>query len=221
MKCVLHIGTEKTGTTLLQQWLYDNEQEFRQQGIYLPEGFGSTNKWHFPVYFSNSLDHFYIKKQAIRDVEEFNAFFNDFDITLQKEVAKAAGCTTFLITSEHFHSALTDELDISKLRDYLKKYFSSFRIICYFRNQADLALSLYSTALKGGETRDFNTFINSLHPDRHYFNHQIVAKKWSRVFGRENCEFRVYNRDDFVERDIRADFLSTLGKMPKKNQALL
>ena len=35
MKCILHIGTEKTGTTLLQNWLYDNKEKLSQVGIYL------------------------------------------------------------------------------------------------------------------------------------------------------------------------------------------
>ena len=43
MKCILHIGTEKTGTTILQDWLYDNKVELSKVGVYLSDNLGKTN----------------------------------------------------------------------------------------------------------------------------------------------------------------------------------
>ena len=56
-KLYLHIGTEKTGTTLLQEWLYTNKKKKRKNGIYLPNQLEEPNNILLPTYFQASLDH--------------------------------------------------------------------------------------------------------------------------------------------------------------------
>jgi hypothetical protein len=43
MKCILHIGTEKTATTLLQNWIYENEAGLAKAGIALTRSAGAPN----------------------------------------------------------------------------------------------------------------------------------------------------------------------------------
>ena len=39
----LHIGLQKTGTTSLQQFLYDNNDKLKQKGFYYPNSLGHVN----------------------------------------------------------------------------------------------------------------------------------------------------------------------------------
>ena len=56
MKCLLHIGREKTATTLLQDWLYVNQEVYSRHKVYLSEMLENTNNLAFPSYFQNHLD---------------------------------------------------------------------------------------------------------------------------------------------------------------------
>ena len=69
MKCILHIGTEKTGTTLLQEWLYHNITSLSKCGIYLSEIIGKPNNQLVPAYFSNRL-YSWAKSKGISSLSE-------------------------------------------------------------------------------------------------------------------------------------------------------
>lgn len=74
MKCILHIGTAKTGTTLLQNWIYDNKVEFSKSGIYISENLGKTNNRLIPAYFSSQLDD-WAKRNSIKTLGEKKSIF--------------------------------------------------------------------------------------------------------------------------------------------------
>lgn len=210
MKCILHIGTEKTGTSLLQDWFYAHRKTFIKNGIYLTTAFGKPNNRHVPAYFRVELDDF-TRAHGINSKEEKAAFFASFQKDFENELASAAGCDHFLISSEHFHSRLMDPAELAALRDFLSGYFDETIVVCYFREQSDMALSFYSTQLKGGGVLELEEFLNTVRPDRYYYNHLKIADNWSNAFGVECCRFRVYERDRFEGGDIRRDFLNAIG----------
>lgn len=209
MKCILHIGTEKTGTSLLQDWFYKHRETFIKNGIYLTTTLGTPNNRHFPAYFRVELDDF-SRAQRITSKEEKAAFFASFQQDFEKELASAEGCDHFLISSEHFHSRLMVRRELVELRDFLNGYFEETIVVCYFREQSEMALSFYSTQLKGGGALEIDDFMNTVRPDRYYYNHMMIADNWSNVFGVENCRFRLYERDRFEGADIRRDFLNAI-----------
>ena len=211
MKCVLHIGTEKTGTSLLQEWFYLCEDALQKCGVYLSREFGVPNNRHIPTYFRGELDDF-TRAHKITSKEDKLAFFCDFEETFEREVKNAHGCDTFLITSEHFHSRLTEPSEIEALGCFLDRHFDQIEVICYFREQSEMALSFYSTHLKGAGTLSLDTFLEQVRPEYYYYNFLEIANRWSAVFGRENCNFRLYDRARFQDGDIRKDFLECLGR---------
>ena len=56
MKCVLHIGTEKTGSTLLQDWLYQNQVNLSRQRIFLSDVLSINNNRRLVSFFQWELD---------------------------------------------------------------------------------------------------------------------------------------------------------------------
>ncbi|WP_299784022.1 hypothetical protein [uncultured Marivita sp.] len=210
MRCVIHIGTEKTGTSLLQEWLYANFKGLCKSGIWLTERFGTPNNRHFPAYFRVQPDDFALQ-YMLNSPEEKEAFLRSFRDDFEAEIAKAKSCHTILITSEHFHSRLTDTAEVAALRAFLDPYFDSIEIVCYFREQSDMALSSYSTHVKGGGDEDIDSVMANVAPYNPYYNFLSIADLWSGVFGKENCRFRIYDRARFISRDIRRDFLEAIG----------
>ncbi len=210
MKCILHIGTAKTGTTLLQNWLYGNRAGLGLQGVCLSDMLGKTNNRLFPAFFRKELDD-WARRERIATPEGKAAFFRGFPEALAAEIAGASQHHThFAISSEHLHSRVTERDEVEAIRRFLAGVFSGVKVVCYFRNQFDIAVSLYSTALKISSVADFNAFLCQARPENHFYNHAAIADLWSGVFGRENCDFRIYDRAAFLGGDIRRDFLAAI-----------
>ena len=123
MKCFLHIGTEKTGTTVLQDWLYDNRERLSETGIYLSGNIGVPNNNLIPAYFQSHLDD-WAMSQGIANEEEKNKYFTGFLGRLTDEIDEAQSKHhTFVITSEHLHSRVRRIEEIQNLHSFLTHVF--------------------------------------------------------------------------------------------------
>jgi hypothetical protein len=211
MKCVIHIGTEKTGTTLLQKWLYSNQVELHEQRVFLSDVLAKPNNRHIVSYFQKELDD-WTRMHGIYSIEQKRKYYEGFEKNFADEVKDASEeHDYYLITSEHFHSRLKSKEEIEALYEYLKHLFESVTIVCYFREQAEMALSRYSTTLKGRSILTIEEFFCTVTPLEYYYNYKMIADNWSDVFGRENCIFRIYDKEHFIDRDLRVDFIDALG----------
>jgi hypothetical protein len=210
MKLVLHIGTEKTGTTLLQNWLYANQQGLSDQGVFLSDQLGRTNNRKLVSYFQNHLDD-YTRREGISSQAEKAAYFDGFGAQFIWEIQTAArDHHTMVITSEHFHSRLCGPKEIQSLAEFLKAHFSDIKILCYFREQSQMRESLYSTGLKAATSVSLEAFDADADVRTYYYNFYQIASRWAGAFGQENCDFRIYDRTLFEAGDLRRDFLRSL-----------
>ena len=212
MKCILHIGTEKTGTTFLQKWLYDNQKALLEDRIFLSNFLKRYNNRDLCVYCQNSNDDF-TRINNIETVNKKARFFRGFVADFKKEISDAESeCDYAIITSEHFHSRLRTIDEIKKLKRILNKIFTEVIVVCYFREQSDMAISYYSTNLKSGSTQNIKKYLNSINPDNYYFNFKQIADNWAEVFGKDACKYRIYSRENFISGDLRKDFLSLVSE---------
>lgn len=211
MRLVLHIGTEKTATTTLQHFLYQNRDALAGQGALLSEAAGRPNNRHLPAW-SQPEDRFtnFHRSFGFRNLAEKQAGFADFPDRFRAEVAGLAG-DTLVLTSEHCHARLTDRASVEKLHSLLAPLFSEIRVICYFREQAAMVKSLYSTVIKSGKDVAFGDFAAKCTPRRGRYNHAITADLWSEVFGRDAFQPRLFLPERFIGGDICSDFLATAG----------
>lgn len=210
MKLLLHIGTEKTGTTLLQQWLYANKAALSQQGVFLSDLMGKPNNRKLVAYFMQGMDDF-MKREKIRSAAEKAQYFQGFEDSLVAEIAQARQShDVMIISSEHFHSRLVGQGEVEALAAFLSRHFSEIKVLCYFREQASMRESLYSTGLRTATTTALDAFDAGADEDRYYYNFFRIATRWSEVFGRAACDFRIYDRAAFAEGDLRRDFLTAV-----------
>jgi len=208
MRCLLHIGTEKTGTTLLQDWLYANRAALSDRGVCLSDVLETTNNRKLAAYFQGYLDDYH-QARTIADEAACAAFFEGFEAAFAREVAEARDRHhTMIITSEHFHSRVTDPQRVAALKRFLDGHFERIKVVCYFREQADMLQSLYSTAMRVSHTTSMTEFLRSIPDD--YCDFDAIARRWSEAFGREHCDFRIYDRRAFEGGDLRKDFLGRL-----------
>ena len=212
MKCILHIGTEKTATTTLQYWLYDNRLQLSKVGLYLSDNLGKPNNRKIPAYFQDHFDDYAMRNGYSSNAEKA-LYFKGFIERLKSEIEGAEKTQNyFVISSEFLHSRVRKVDEIERLHDFLSSVFDELEVVCYFRDQFDVVISLYSTALRGNSQASVESFVEQAKPENYYFNYLQIADNWAGVFGPSNCNFRIYDRSKFTGGDIRLDFLSVVDK---------
>lgn len=221
MKLILHIGTEKTGTTSLQRWLHQNQKSFSDQGVFLSDVIGQSNNRALPFCFLTNADNL-PGRNHVRINKYKQKHYPDFAQRFKAEVELAnASHHTMIISSEHFHRELCATEELENLKAVLSVLFEEVSIVCYFREQASLRESRYSTALaqsEGCSIEDYDRHVTAEDP---YYNCFKSASIWSDVFGRDRVDFRIYDRNSLVDRDIRFDFLTALPQKIDKASCLI
>lgn len=213
MKCILHIGLWKTGTKTIQSWLYQNRDPLGQKRIFLSQILDLPNNRLLPFYFQRQLElDSWARGLGVVNTENKRSFFSGFDKKFQAEVEAAKeDHDFFFITSEHFSVQLTSLGEIKALALFLNRFFSEVKVICYFREQADLGMSLYSTGLRESVTKEPDTWLQAvLTPESYLFDYMAIADNWASVFGKSACYFRIYDRKKFFLGDIRKDLMKAV-----------
>lgn len=206
--CILHIGVEKTGTTSIQKFIYQNEVRLKKGGLCLLHGFQKNNNLEFVQYFKLSLDDWAASK-GIQNQKQKRKYFLTFKGKFLAELERAP-TSNFLITSEHFSSRLTNPAELRELKGFLDQYFSEVKVLGWFRPQWEMIPSSWSTGIKAGMTASLEEYLESASPSDPYFDHYQTAELWSEVFGLENCHFRIYEGFKSVDNDVRLDLLEAL-----------
>ena len=218
MKCLLHIGTEKTGTTMLQTWLYLNRPALSAQGVALSKVLGTPVNRLLPAYYQAEFDDFH-RSHNISTRQQKVRFFDGFEDRVRSEIQDAArNHHTMIISSEHLHSRLRTQEEIAALAHFLTANFSSVRILCYFREQSEVRKSLYSTAVRNGFFGRIEKFQREIDPTSHYYNYAAMFEKWAEAFGSENLEPVIYDRNAFAGGDLRIDFLNRVHESIRPNE---
>ena len=210
MKCYLHIGTEKTGSSLLQEWLYHNREVLLEEGVYLCKSLDAPNNRRLAAYFQPRFDD-YFRDRGIADRESRDKFFDGFLEGFRAEIAEAAQhCHSVVVTSEHLSSRLHSTEDIGRLHEELSGLFDAITVICYVREQSSLRRSLYSTALRAGETIALDSFQTEIGSGQRFYNYFELLGDWGAVFGGDALSVGIYERERFPGGDIRKDFLQRI-----------
>jgi hypothetical protein len=204
---VIHIGTEKTGTTTIQEFLHINREVLASHGVAFLQSPGLRNNRKLATYCMNDRnvdDH--VMELGITSAEARNKWKEDFKAELEREIeALGEQIHTVIISSEHFHSRLASEAEIRNLYNLLSPFFSEMKIIVYLRRQDRVAVSFYSTLCKGGAKIE-QIFPDNIKPENHYYNYFNLLNKWSSIFGINNLIARIFEKNKLMDEDLISDF---------------
>jgi hypothetical protein len=233
--CILHIGTEKTGTTTLQSLLGANRPLFAANGVYLPlilaphmvHGLNHSHLATYAMDNANFKDH--LRTDAgVTSKDSLAAFRTRIAADLATDLAAAPpDCRTLLLSAEHCHSRLHTKAEITLLRNLLEPHCKDFRILVYLRPQPDLARSAHGMLLVLGAgnidifppmPRPKNYGARHVIP-RIYFDYAALLRRWAEVFGADAIAPRLYGRASFEAADLITDFAAQTA--PKLDPATL
>jgi len=216
MECILHIGTEKTGTTSLQHFLSQNRSRLLKNGIAYTKTLGKkvNNGICLLSYPIERRDNLTEKIKVISD-KDFMQKQQKLKQRFKKEIksiVKIKGVKKFIISSELLQSRLITEKDVQQLKTLLvdELGFDKIKVVVYLRDPALTAQSLFSTAIKFGHTWE-----KPPHPkDNQYFrnvcDHKSTLKRFGSIFGEDSLVIRLFQKGDLLGNSIITDFFHVL-----------
>jgi hypothetical protein len=198
-KLFIHIGTNKTGTSAIQQFLSGHRKELAKQGLLYPKT-GCSGGAHYEI--SRTLGFDYGVKPA--PLAERTALLG----RLRAEV-EASQCEKWVISSENF--VLPKDVQL------VHELFSDFdcRIVVYFRRHDHWWFSAYNQAVKmvihPPWGRGFQGFLNfNRRRNPKFGNYRALLDRWEAAFGRENIIVRPFEGVQ-NQPNIIVDFINALG----------
>lgn len=236
MKVLLHIGSEKTGTTSIQHWAAANRAPLAARGILYPAAPGECpTPRPEPNHVGLALA---VSERARRpdlldmlglpDAAAAAAFGVRLEQRLAQEIA-ASGCGTLLLSNEHLSSRLQEEAEVAALRALVERAAGAaveWRVVLYHRRQDEMIGSIYAMLVLHGRTEPFR--LAAARNDAR-FDPRAILGHYSRVFGEAAVSVRPYDRRRMIGGDSVGDLLSLLGvdqaepgfaPLPPENESL-
>ncbi len=212
LKAIVHIGTEKTGTSSIQRFLYQNQKTLKSAGFHFVQSAGTTNNRALPAYCisDDSYDEYLIEK-GISTPEGREKFRRNFIAKFESELESlGSNIHTVIISSEHFHSRLHTEDEMDNVHRLLSAYFDSIKIVCYIREQGATCTSFYTTNLRAGGTKTFSEIIRLCTHRNKYYNYYEMLLEWEKRFGFESIDLSIYDHEKFLNKSLLDDFISKI-----------
>jgi hypothetical protein len=226
LKAIVHIGTEKTGTTSIQEFLYQNRKKLKAAGFHFIQSAGEQNNRILPAYCidDDKPDDFF-RDLGLLTLEQRIEFKREFIKKFEGEIHSVPGnIHTVIISSEHFHSRIRTEAEMDNVYRLLSTYFNEFKIICYLREQVTTCTSGYSTNMKTGGMESLETYLQRCNPKNYFYNYYDMLGNWERCFGFGALDVSLFAQDRFLNGDLLDDFAAKidpalLGKLTKPIRA--
>ena len=197
-RCYLHIGVPKTGSTALQEFLWNNRDSLRVQGYLYPAATLRAHGHHDIAFLSSGGYPDWATPQTHTLDELIDG--------LRQEIRKTPH--RVILSSENFY-LLRSPQGVADLMARLGFDISvDVRVLVYLRRQDEAHLSWYNQAVKAqGFTGSIEQCIAAT---RDLWDYARELERWARVFGEANLMVRPYQKSDLPNGDIRLDFCRAL-----------
>lgn len=217
-RAILHIGTEKTGTTSIQKFLFENRIKLGANGMLFPASAGYISNQNLVVYGKQAPESDLAPPSLdVSNAAELTAWKGQFAQEHCSEVLafqERHQDSTLIYSAEHLQSRLTTVSEIKRIARLLRPLFDQIDVLVYLRRQDLYALSAHSTSVRGGKQQSFSfETINAQGP---YYDYRLLLENWSEVFGKEALQIRLFEKSRLIGNDVVSDFqnltnIDTLG----------
>ena len=204
---VLHIGSGKTGTTSIQEFLHRNRPRLADLGVLYPRTPGRRRHLRLSMFVQDdeALDRIpHWHRQRFTSPTEFRKAFRR---RLSREIDRS-GLSRVLLSDEGLYGSRDQSL--RELHRLLDPIAGSLRVVVYLRRQDDHMVSRYQQVVKAGETRRLEVRTRELDLSKTY-DYYARLRKWERLVGPTELVVRRFERASFVEGSLFQDFFEAAG----------
>ena len=204
---ILHIGTHKTGSTSIQNYLYYNRLWLKRMGVYYPRPI--NGKLFYANNHSDLRDTALCegKRKGVQTHPEFgghNALLGRY-VRRMKEVA----CPINILSAEGWSSHLNRYA--SRLHPLTQQF--DVKVLAFMRRPDFWVEKFYSQRvanIQHREKRTFERFIEQPHMETYLFNRHRMFYWWAKAFGPENVTVIPFE-PAVSSFDLIGQFLKTAG----------
>ncbi|MGB1141424.1 MAG: hypothetical protein ACPG1A_11030, partial [Halioglobus sp.] len=198
----VHVGTHKTGTSALQLFLSRNRRQLAQHGLSYPTLGCTPEGAHH--YIANALKGppFPLIKPELSADEYLEGLRQE----LLSQTRVLVSSEIFMRLLPGFKPALVEEMSaLARLSEVAERV----RPILYLRLQEDYLESFYRQTVLEQVKLSPEEFV-----EQRYLDYREICEQLEQVFGPGSPIVRVYDRSQFVEGNLFADFLSIFAIRP-------
>ncbi|EHQ8158336.1 hypothetical protein KSM86_001728, partial [Campylobacter coli] len=226
MKAYIHIGTPKTGTTVIQKFFKLNRSKILNKYILYPKTVGDEHHQTLAG-FAYNISRLTTHRKHLKLYNNYE-YINYRKKILKKLKEEICGINEIVFSSEVFQEQLSKR-EIYRLKKYLTFLgFTEVKIIVYLRNTPELFKSLCSMFCKNNEKSIINLLPYDNSRIHHICNHKQTLQWWGEIFGKENLIVRLFDNNEFYQGDLLKDFIHSIGLEwddefiipPKQNESL-
>lgn len=224
---ILHIGTEKTGTTTLQATLEANRARLLENGFLYPKSVSTRGNHIALTAYSLDESKIYNESRIVTGCIEYPSvahYRRDVSDSLGQEISLSPA-DKIVFSNEHLSSGLRTDEEIQNLKGLVSAYSDNIKVIIYLRHPVEYVASWYSTAVTAGRTEAFPSPVTQNILER--IDYGAMLDRWSAVFGREALVVRRFGRRYFQDGDLLRDFCCAIGapdldlaKITPRNESL-
>jgi len=198
MRCIIHVGMHKTGSTSIQNSLHGFSDD---RFLYAHLGDFANHSLAMYSLFTESPELHHLHKATGRD----GSALQDYIAKVRSDLARALSIVngrTLLISGEDI--SVLQQKDLDKLCHYFRGHFDELMICGYVRPPAGFISSRFQERVKGGQ-------VGRVSLDQEYRNYENRFRKFDEVFGRENVHLWKFEPKSFPGECAVRDFCARLG----------
>ncbi len=205
---VVHIGTDKTGTTSIQGFLRHNRAALAERGCLVPRSPGTTRHIRVGMFIMPDDDlvasqDWFRGEYGDTPVDQFR---QQFRRRLFREM-RETDPTRMVFSDEALFGAAPVRL--KRLRRFTERIARSTRVVVYLRRQDDHLVSLYQQHVKRGQCQRLATWAQQ---DRTpFYDYHRRLGEWRDHLGPDVLVARPFERARFVRGDLVDDFIDAAG----------
>ena len=199
MRCIIHIGPAKTGTTTIQAFLDSNRDAFRRHGVYVPKGRHRPHDELLILSLQKVILNRALGKWGIRNQDDLVGLQEQLRSTVQNWLAEAREFGIIVFSQEGL--AGRSKPEIATIKKFLSAACKFFTIVAFLRRQDLWLNSVHKNTIKNkGLPIGLGP---SKGPD--YFR---MLDKWASVFSVDAVRPGVFPDSTPDKTDLISDFLS-------------
>jgi hypothetical protein len=203
---VVHVGSGKTGTSSIQQFLRKNRDRLARLGTLVPRSPGDGRHVRLGLYIKSddALDsRLSWRRTGFSSPAEFRA---DFRERLSAEITES-GLPRVLMSDEGVYASSEEAL--GRLRDLATDLARSLRLVVYLRRQDDFACSRYQQSVKTGCVLSLHDW---LHDESTWlYDYAAWLDRFGQVLAPVDLVVRRFEREAFSGGSLLQDFVEAAG----------
>lgn len=207
---ILHIGSTKTGSSAIQDFLSTNRGALEKHDVLYPN-VGIAGSAHH-LLAASIHPNAWSMHAADFEGKDRGACYEEFVKQVQEAAAKSSASRIF-ISSEYWWGKF-DQTFFSRIKSLSEAF--DLRLLCYLRPQDEWLESTYVQCVKSGEGRTFREWLlASLDQARAFCHYDVILRQWEQIIPPERIHVRPYEAAEGATDSI-AEVLDFL-EIPKKN----